>query len=83
VEIVTDLFVPIRDLDAPDCPSVTNDADRVVSELQDSVADLTHRRVFYQDLARVVDELLHKRGLFKGFAACSKGQREMLMEYLL
>lgn len=83
VEEITDLFILIRDVDAPGRRFVTNDADRVVSELHARVTDLTHRRVFYQDSEGVVDAIRHQKGVFTGFSHCTEGQRRMLMKCLL
>jgi hypothetical protein len=81
-ELITDLFILIRDIDAPDCPSVTNDADRVVRDIHLNVADLFHRHVYYHDSMGNIDELRQQKGRFIGFGPCSEQQRRMLTEYL-
>lgn len=50
-----------------DCRSVTNDAERVVSEI---AAQYGAVRIFYRDSSGDWDELQHVEGRFSGFAAC-------------
>lgn len=82
IEKITDMFILIRDQDAPDCPSVTNDADRVVRDIHLNVAELSRRRVFYQDSMGRIDELRHQKGRFIGFGPCTESQRRMLGEFI-
>ena len=82
VHCITDLFVLISDDDREGCRSVTNDAADVVSSIQDNVANLKHRRVFYLDSTGQVDELKHEAGHFTGFAPCTDSQREMLSSFV-
>lgn len=82
VHCITDLFVLISDDDREGCRSVTNDADRVVTSLHESVASLHHRRVFYLDSLGQIDELRHDGGRFHSFGPCSDSQREMLAGFL-
>ena len=49
--------------------SVTNDAERVVAELAQHARD---RRIFYYDTDGWLDELVHDRGRFTGFAPGSR-----------
>ena len=57
-------IVWIRDLDAPGCMSVTNDAERVVRELNERHPGY---RVIYRDTESRWDELSHDNGTFLGF----------------
>lgn len=83
VEITTDLFVLIRDLDAEGCRSVINDADYVVQTIHESAADLSHRRLYYEDSTGQVEELRHDKGRFIGVAHISESQERLLRPYLL
>ena len=58
-----DRLIKIIDLDGP--RSVTNDAERVVAELNKRFPNY---RILYQDTMGNWDELLHIHGIFTGFA---------------
>lgn len=63
---VTDEYIYLVDLDR-DSVSVTNDAEAVVSYL-DQNFDLNTRQVFYRDSMGRIDELWHEDGRFRGYA---------------
>ena len=73
-----DLHVIIKDLDRG--RTVTNDADYVTRKLNDQVKGLGKRRLFYIDTMGQADELLHTKGVFSGFKACSPSQRETILK---
>lgn len=83
VEVITDLFILIRDLDSAGCLSVTDDAGYVVRATHEGAADLSHRRLYYEDSTGLLGELRHDKGRFIGFAHISESQEHLLLPYLL
>jgi hypothetical protein len=79
---VNDLSIVLIDLDRG--RSVTNDATRVIEELQRRVAGgIGRRSVYYRDTMGRFDRLLvGDDGQFDGFAPCSEGQQQMLRQWL-
>lgn len=70
----TDDTVTIRDdwTDRCNCMTVTNDAERVVEELQ-KIPTVAGKRILYYDTEGQLDELLHRDGKFAGFAPGPRG----------
>jgi len=64
-QIVKSTFEAVWITDDEGVLSVTNDAERVVSELVLRCGD---RRIYYRDTDRNWDELQHQGGKFTGFA---------------
>jgi hypothetical protein len=79
---VNDLFIVLVDLDRG--VSVTNDAARVIEEVQQRVSGGIGRRpVYYRDTMGRFDRLLvDGDGCFCGFAPCSDGQQRQLAELI-
>ena len=75
---VTGTFVVIHDRD--EGRSVTNDAHRVVAELDEVLGGLGQRRLYYRDTTGRYDELKHEGGRFTGYAPCSDSQQNFLQE---
>lgn len=76
---VDDVSVVIADTCHPSHLSVTNDAERVVRQLDyDLVEGLGRRRLHYRDSMGRFDELRHRDGKFVGFSPCSEGQQKTL-----
>ena len=73
---VNDLHIFLVDLDQG--RSVTNDAPRVIKELQQRVSGgIGRRSVYYRDSMGRFDELLvNEEGGFSGFAPCTEGQQK-------
>jgi len=61
--------------------SVTNDAEGVLERLHQAI-DLTGRRVTYTDTDGQIDQLLHTRGVFCGFAPCRDDLRARIKAQL-
>lgn len=59
-------IVTIRDLNLGNI-SVTNDAEEVLERIGKEI-DLTGKRVQYYDSCGQLDQILHKNGVFAGFA---------------
>ena len=55
--------------------SITNDAERVISIVDEMLDGLGQRRVYYRDTQGRFDELLHNNGRFMGFCPCSGNQQ--------
>lgn len=70
-------IVWIEDLNRPGSKSVTNDAENVAREINESFPD---HRIFYKDSLGVWDEILHKSGVFEGFKPLEKTERGSLYE---
>jgi len=67
-------YVLIEDLydDKSPTKTVTNDAENVVKNLWKNY-ELGTRRLLYIDTDEQIDELLHEKGIFKGFKAGHEG----------
>lgn len=76
---VTDTRIIVVDRDQG--PSVTNDAEKVVRQLNESIeGGIGLRKVYYRDTDGRFDELAVVAGEFTGFRPCSKGQQQSLAE---
>jgi hypothetical protein len=78
IAVVNDLSIVLVDLDRG--VSVTNDAARVIEELQRRVdGGIGRRLVYYRDTMGRFDRLkVDDAGQFCGFAPCSEGQQGRL-----
>lgn len=78
--MLTDMFILILDQDG--ARSVTNDAARVVRDIDQKLGGIGKRSLFYRDSAGHFDQLLVKNGHFDGFAPCSEHQQQAFSEWI-
>jgi hypothetical protein len=68
IELATEIFVYIVDRgDHSKCKTVTNDAEWVVSELNNLIENFENKRLFYKDSDGQVDEIVHNGRFFISF----------------
>ena len=73
----TGTHVLIEDLDETGCRSVTNDADRVIADLNSTLdGGIGSRKVVYLDSDKRWDFLEHHQGRFTGFAPANQSQQQ-------
>lgn len=74
---ITDTRIVVVDRD--EGRSVTNDAENVVRQLEDTIeGGIGLRKVYYRDTDGRFDELVTKGGRFVRFSPCSEGQQHQL-----
>ncbi|OUW26029.1 MAG: hypothetical protein CBD27_08950 [Rhodospirillaceae bacterium TMED167] len=74
---ITDTRIILVDRD--EGRSVTNDAERVVRQLDESIrGGIGHRKVYYRDTDGRFDELITEGGRFVRFSPCTEGQQHQL-----
>ena len=77
IKLITDTIILIIDNDKG--RSVTNDADRVIDELEKQVTGgIGNRSVYYRDTMGRFDELATKDGKFDRFKPCTANQQDFL-----
>jgi hypothetical protein len=70
----TDCFVYIEDRgNHHNCKTVTNDAEWILKELADSIANFENKRLLYMDSEGRIDEIEHSGRRFIGFKAGHEG----------
>lgn len=74
---ITDTLILIADCDQG--MSVTNDAEAVVTRINNDLAEgIGARRLFYRDTQGRYDELTALSGHFAGFRSCAPSQQQFL-----
>jgi hypothetical protein len=59
-------FIYIEDLGHNQFKTVTNDVEFILARLKENY-EIENQRIFYRDSSGDIDEIVHKKGVFKGF----------------